>query len=525
MTFCCPPNPPTARGRPAGTSPAGSRTGRARAPSSLCGRLVAPGCPSDAPSAGALRRHAELTDALAAFAARPDSRVVAVLPPAERAPELVRLLESSGVAVRDAVDLACETGAGTRTVLVRAGVMRPDAKPPTDSTPGDDRPWLAGMERLDDPRLARRFVTSRLLYRRLRRFLWAPPLVLAVIALLLRVEFVVDGLGRVFRSRRQQSALQHAYDATWASRLAVTVVIAVVLLAVLALVVAVTSRGIWRALGGEGLPPPWAAGQAGTRPVAHAQLEIGGEDALDATRGAVQAGASGVIAGGALVPELTHLDAGFFACPGASAEVVHEHRGRLGLPPTFLHHRQESTLEIETGADLHVRLLLAEADLPTATLGERLVTAHAVVKGRSRGAELHAELAAGWPSGPSWPPAPEVAADRVRVRRIRRLAAVSLFVAGAVDLLSSVTTPLREHLHLIAQYLPIAVVQAAGALTAIAGIGMIMLLARHPPRAAPLVAGRRGPPGGLARPPPPARGRPRHPRRVCRRADPPGGPA
>ena len=68
-----------------------------------------------------------------------------------------------------------------------------------------------------------------------------------------------------------------------------------------------------------------------------------------------------------------------------------------------------------------------------------------------------------------------MAADRIRVRRIRRIAAVSLFVAGAIDLLSAVTAPLRTHLHLIAQYLPIAVVQAAGALVAIAGIGMIML--------------------------------------------------
>ena len=60
---------------------------------------------------------------------------------------------------------------------------------------------------------------------------------------------------------------------------------------------------------------------------------------------------------------------------------MHEHRGRLGLPPTFLHHRQESTLEIETGAELHVRLLLAEADLPLATMGERLVTAGEVEQG------------------------------------------------------------------------------------------------------------------------------------------------
>ena len=53
--------------------------------------------------------------------------------------------------------------------------MRPDATPPIDATPAEDRPWLVGMERLDDPKAARRFVTSRLLYRRLRRYLWAPP--------------------------------------------------------------------------------------------------------------------------------------------------------------------------------------------------------------------------------------------------------------------------------------------------------------------------------------------------------------
>ena len=100
-------------------------------------------------------------------------------------------LEGLGVSLAPGADLHCVTGAGERTVLIRTGTLRPDTNPPTDATPGDDRPWLAGMERLDDPRLARRFVTSRLLYRRLRRYLWAPPLVLAGLALLLRLEFVV----------------------------------------------------------------------------------------------------------------------------------------------------------------------------------------------------------------------------------------------------------------------------------------------------------------------------------------------
>ena len=441
----------------------------------VCGRMTAACCTDGPAQAGAVAAHPELAEALRAFSSRPDSRVLVVMAEREEVSQLAETLEFLGVEVHRSVDLSCETGAGRRTVLIRAGTLRRDANAQIEATTNDDRPWLEGMDRLEDPLRARRFVTSRLLYRRLRRFLWAPPLVLAVIALALRIDFVIDGLGRVFRSPRQQNALQRAYAATWFSRFVVTVVIAVALLVVLALVVAITSRGIWRALGGEGLPPPWSHRPLGSRSIAHDQLEIEGVDALDATRDALAKGASGLIAGGALVPELSHLDAGFFACPGATSEVVHEHRARFGLPPTFLHHRQESTLEIETGADLHLRLNLAEVDLPTATLGERLATSDVVTRGRSKMAEIRAELAASWPSGASWPPAPEVAADHIRMRRIRRMAAVSLFVAGAIDLLSAVTAPLRSHLHLIAQYLPVTVVQAAGALTAIAGIGMIML--------------------------------------------------
>jgi lysylphosphatidylglycerol synthetase-like protein (DUF2156 family) len=444
----------------------------------LCGQLIAPGCDESPGPADALAAHGELTGALGNFAARPESRVIALGGPTAEAGELNGALARLGVEIVGGADLQCVTGTGTRTVLVRSGQARPDTNPPIDAGPSDERPWLVGLERLDDPRLARRFVTSRLLYRRLRRYLWAPPLVLAGVALLLRLEFVVDGLGHLFRSPRQQRALQHAYNASWFSRFLVTLAIAVALLLILALVVAMTSRGIWRALGGDGLPTPWASGgtrSQGTRPTAHSLLCIDGVDVLDVTRAAVEVGAAGVVVGGALVAELTHLDVGFFACPGATSEVVHEHRGRLGLPPTFLHHRQMSLLEIETGADLHVRLMQAEADLPLATMGERLVTHDSVVKGRTRAADLHPELVASWPSGSSWPPAPEVAADRIRVRRIRRLAAVSLFVAGFIDLLSAVTSPVRTHLHLIAQYLPVEVSQAAGALVAISGIGMIML--------------------------------------------------
>jgi lysylphosphatidylglycerol synthetase-like protein (DUF2156 family) len=444
----------------------------------ICGQVVAPGGNEEGQPADALRAHGELGQALSSFAARADSQVYAVVPKGDERGDVAGALRSCGIMVETAIDLRCVTGTGTRTVLVRAGTLRPDAHPPLEATPSEDRPWLIGIDRLDDPRLTRRFVTSRLLYRRLRRYLWAPPLVLAAVALLLRIEFVIHGLGRLFRSPRQQRALLHAYNASWFSRLLVTLAIAVVLVAILAVVVALTSRGIWRALGGEGLPSPWGSGglrSQGARPTAHSLLLVDGEDVLDLTRRAVQAGAAGVIVGGALVPELTHLDAGFFACPGATSEVVHEHRGRFGLPPTFLHHRQEATLEVETGADLHLRLMQAEADLPLATLGERLLTHDVVVHGRTKAVDLHPELVAGWPSGASYPPAPEVAADHIRVRRLRRVAAASLFLAGVIDLFSAITSPLRTHLHLIAQYVPVDVTQAAGALVAISGIGLIML--------------------------------------------------
>jgi lysylphosphatidylglycerol synthetase-like protein (DUF2156 family) len=444
----------------------------------LCGQLVAAGCGDDPGPAAALRAHEELTAAFTAFAGRPDSSVVVVGGTRPEAALLADELASMGVSLEDAVDLHCSTGTGARTVEIRSGTPHLDTNPPSDAAPGEDRPWLAGMERLDDPRLARRFVTSRLLYRRLRRYLWAPPLILAGVALLLRLEFVIDGLGHVFRSPRQQRALQHAYAASWFSRLVVTLAIGVALLVVLALVVAVTSRGIWRALGGEGLPSLWSPSgsrNAGARSTAHSLLTVDGVDVLDVTRSAISGGAAGLIVGGALGPELTHLDSGFFACPGATSEIVHEHRGRFGLPPTFLHHRQDSSIELETGADLHIRLMCAEVDLPLATMGERLLTHDAVVKGRAKAADLHPELVASWPGGASWPPAPEVAADRIGVRRIRRIAATALFVAGLIDLLSAVTTPVHHHIHLISKFLPIEVAQAAGALVAISGIAMIML--------------------------------------------------
>ena len=454
----------------------------------VCGNLfafggAAPPCPDSVRDA--LAAHDELAEAIRRFTSRPDCRLIVIPgwrdPEVGDNPEVGDLLAGLGAQVLPSVDLLLQTAAGTRRVLVRPG--HPCTPPTGAASPGPDepRPWLTGVGRLEDPTVSGRFVTSRLLYRRLGRlFIWVA-LLPAVVAMLLRLPVVFSALiGLLGRSPGTHHAIARAHSANWADRTLFTVGATVVVLAVLALVVAVASRVAWTALGGGDLPPPWPRPKGGraallSEPDHSRGLLIGRRPALDEARAAIAGGASGLIAGGGLQAELTQLDPGFFGSPGGTAELVREHPGRAGLPPVFLHHRQSSWIELETGADLNVRLLLADAELPTSTLLERLATSDHVLKGHKPAAELHPALVASWPRGAVWPPPPDVAADRTRVRRVRRLAAAAILVAGLVDLLEAVTPPLRGRLHLVDQYLPLGVSQAAGALVALAGIGLMML--------------------------------------------------
>ena len=106
-------------------------------------------------------KHPDLMDALGAFAARADSQVIVVMAPTERDPAVVQALERRGVAVRDGGRPRVRDGRrDPHRARARRDARGPTATPPSTPTPTDDRPWLAGMERLDDPRSARRFVTS-----------------------------------------------------------------------------------------------------------------------------------------------------------------------------------------------------------------------------------------------------------------------------------------------------------------------------------------------------------------------------
>ncbi|HEY1733549.1 MAG TPA: phosphatidylglycerol lysyltransferase domain-containing protein, partial [Acidimicrobiales bacterium] len=452
----------------------------------ICGNLFAGRCGGEPLDADLVRRaldaHRELTDAVRGFTGRPDCRLLVL--PGWRDPEVatdpavVTELYALGIEVTQAVDLHLVTAAGDRRVLVRPGHPVDGAPGIADAGTAEHRPWLAGIDRLEDPGASGRFVSSRTLYRRLGRFIWVPPLLAVVVALVIRLTVVFHGVYHlVHRASGPRHVLIRAYSASWPSRFLFTIVVVAGLELVLAAVVAVLSRRIWRAHGGGDLRPPWAdrsLDAPGGAPPSSA-LTVGSLAALDEARALIAGGLTGLVTGGGLRAELAHLGPGFFACPGGTTELVREHRGRVGLPPVFLHHRQSSWVELETGADLHVRLLLADIDLPTSTTLERIATGYRVVKGRKPAADLHPALVASWPRGASWPAAPDVAANRVRVRRVRRLAAAAIFLAGLFDLLVAVSRPAAGHLHLVREYVPLGVSQAAGALVALAGIGLMML--------------------------------------------------
>ncbi len=466
----------------------------------------------------ALRAHPRLRDALERFAGG-DGRQVICLPGhadglLARCAGSRAALQALGVSVATGVEVVLDTAGGTRVVEIEAGVqpaaLLPDGDLDRDAGDGDGdgsskgsgtssgrssssssdgvgtksgdgaggarapapwagllvpdpgAPWQAGLDRLTDPGGARRFLTSRLLYRRFARFAWWLLIPYAVV-LVLRDPAASALIGRLLHGHVVSShVLLRARQAAWGTRLAVATVVAVLGLVVLGAVLALLGRKAWSALGGGKLDPPWRRTGAEVGATAN-------DAARDSARSLLAAGRAGLVTGATPLAELSHLGEGFFACTGATGETVEEHPGRLGLPPVFLAHRQFAWVELETGAQLHARLMLFRASDPGATLLERLAARRAP-DDRSEPA-----VVAAYPQGASWPPAPDLQAVRRRSRRVRRWAAAAIALAGAADLLSAVTAPLRSRLHDVLQVLPLGASQAAGALVALAGISLLAL--------------------------------------------------
>ncbi len=435
---------------------------------------------------GAMEAHPALGHALARFLTIDERRVIRQTgthePGFDTDPETIAAIAARGVEPHGAVDLHLHTATGVRVVRVEpgehayaSGCSGPETEfdPAADAKPGAvghasagkgwrtlaaqsdrDAPWLVGLNRLSDPSALSRFVVSRTLYRRLGRYAWWL-LVPFIVAALLRVAVTPWVLGHI-GSGLPARAIRHAHQADLVDQILIATGVALVVLAVLALVLGLLSRRMWSILGGGALES--------------VQSEAGANDAArDAGRRLVGEGYSGLITAATFQSELTHLGVGFYANVGASGEVVEEHRGRLGLPPVFVHNQRVSWVELETGAELHARLLLGSHELRSPSTFERLIR-------RDRGVRsLHPTLVASYPMGQSWPPAPDLRAAHRRIRRVRRWSSAAILFAGIIDLLDAITPPLRGRLHVVLEYLPLRASEAAGALIAMAGLALVAL--------------------------------------------------
>ncbi|MGH9062788.1 MAG: hypothetical protein ACRD0L_02215, partial [Acidimicrobiales bacterium] len=324
------------------------------------------------PSA-ALRSHPELARPLGAFATRPGRRVISL--PGLRDARLGwdraarSVLAESGVEVAALVDLLVDSAAGERRVRVQPGREHdPRAAPGEGAGPGDTPlahhllsevlpgagsrrlGWLEGIDRLTDPAALSRFVVSRLFYRKVARYAWwlLVPL-LAAVLFKLPLAYLIPLVGR------------RAHASAWPVRVAVVGATTLVDVALVVVAVAILSRRVWATVAGFSLGEGPAAGAAGA---ATAMADGGpgaGPAANDVPRGAarelVMGGLAGLVTAHTLAPELTTLGPGFYANCGSAAAVVVERPARLALPSVFVTERQLCWIELEGGAELHVRLL------------------------------------------------------------------------------------------------------------------------------------------------------------------------
>lgn len=415
-------------------------------------------------AADAFTVHEQFLPALDAFIHQPNRRFIVL--PGWRDPLIATepsglLLAAHGVEFAPMVALHCTTNTGIERVLVAAGTHAPTEARDVEATA--KRPWLAGIDRVTSTAQRSDFVTARVLYRRLRRFVWVPPIVAVAALVSLAISPVFSAISHL--AHRNGSVLRvvdRVHAASWPNRVAIALGVVIAIEVLVGLFASLIARRL-------------AASEFAALDPSTDDVSLCGLDRRSAARQLLREGWRGLIISGTLAAELHHRDVGFLAVPGTCGEVIELRRARLGLPAVPVATYQFAAVELETGWGLAVRLKRASVDLPGTTSLERLVSRTPVVKGYKAVGDLEVMTVASWPSGRIWPQALGVAVTRRRARRIRRLVATAIVVSGLVDLLVAVAPPLRGRLLSISQVLPVGISQAAGALVAITGIALLMV--------------------------------------------------
>ena len=364
----------------------------------------------------------------------------------ERAQTQLRTL---GVCIASDLVLQVASANGVRDIAVAAGTYDLEVQQVSAKD-------ICDADRLEDPLAIERFVASRVLYRRLAAWVWLP--IIAFLALDLWAIFasVAD---HVTRHHYRVHVLHTGNFWENAFVALVTVAIAETIVAGLA--------GLWvRRRFNRAAQRP--SGEL-SEPLALTRVDE--VDALEFARRVMERGGVGAVVGGAPSSALAFLDNGVCAAPGPSRTVLVERRGLLGLPAVFASVDRLGIVKIEAGSTVQVRLLSGETSRRRGTFLERLVGVANVQP--TPGVET--AIVASWPSGRPFPINAERRYEQMRQRTIRRWAAGLIFVDGVFNLVVATIRPLRSHLHLVLQVLPLEVAKDAAALTAVAGIALIML--------------------------------------------------
>src|SRR5665213_2432945 len=399
----------------------------------------------------------EVRREFAAFCANPSHRLF-VLPGCddhelhenERAQAL---LHDLGAVVASDLMLHIATANGVRDLAVAAGTYDLDVTPV-------DRSDCADANRLEDPKALERFVSSRVLYRRLGAWVWFPIVALATLDLW--------GVGRaVIGHFTDHHYSLHLMRSTtfWSNLFFELVLIALIETSIAAIVGRIVRRRFDRGARAE------HGDHSDTLSDPLMTTKVGDVSALEFARRVSERGGAGAIVGGAPRPALAFLDHGVCATPGPSRTVLAERHGRFGLPPVFSSFDRLGVVEIEAASTVQVRLFAGETPRRRGSLLERLVAGTATQPAPS----TVTTTVASWPSGSPFPVSVERLRDQRRQRVIRRLAAYLIFLDGLVNVAVTTVRPLRSHLHLVLSFLPLEVAKDAAALTAVAGIALIML--------------------------------------------------
>jgi lysylphosphatidylglycerol synthetase-like protein (DUF2156 family) len=360
------------------------------------------------------------------------------------------LVEDLGATVATDLVLQIATASGVRDVAVAAGTYD------LDLTPVDDRD-RSDADRLDDPQAIQRFVASRVLYRGLAAWVWLPVLAIALIDLWSAGVLLTNHF-------THHTYVTHVFHSNhfWVNLFFDLVIIALAETIVAALAGVVTRRRFDRHA---------SVARIGDVSEPLAATTVDDVSGSEFARRVVERGGAGAVIGGAPRPALTFLENGFAATPGPSRAVLVERHGRFGLPPVFSAYERLSVVEIESTSTVQVRLFAGETPRRRGTILERLCAGTPV---QSEPSAITTTIGS-WPYGRPFPLHVERLRAQHHQRTIRRIAAGLIFLDGLFNIVVTTIRPLRSHLHLVLSFLPLAVAQSAAALTAIAGVAMIML--------------------------------------------------